>query len=237
MPGRNRKHSSISLMIEDQVGRWRADEQKRQTAGLHGRPWPVITISRQFGSRGAALGKRIAELSGFSFWDRELVQRIAGRSGAAEALMGALDERGRSRIEEILESATMPGESPSQRYFRQLKQVVHTIDRHGAAVIVGRGADSIVDQDRALRVRVICPLELRIGRVVQREGVSERNAKALIGERDRDRAYFVKQRFGQDITDVNNWDLLINTAVFEAGAAAEIVLAAYEQRFGGRPKA
>ena len=43
----------------------------------------IITISREFGSGGRSIGKQVAEKLGYAFYDRELVDEVAKRSGFA----------------------------------------------------------------------------------------------------------------------------------------------------------
>ena len=45
----------------------------------------VITISREFGSGGRTIGKKVAEELGIPCYDSELIQRIAQESGFAES--------------------------------------------------------------------------------------------------------------------------------------------------------
>ncbi|MCP3874756.1 MAG: cytidylate kinase-like family protein, partial [Desulfobacteraceae bacterium] len=40
----------------------------------------VITISRQFGAGGLTLGKKIAEILGYSFIDEEILQVVAKKA-------------------------------------------------------------------------------------------------------------------------------------------------------------
>ena len=44
----------------------------------------VITISREFGSGGRTVGKKVAEQLGIPCYDSELIQKIAEESGFAE---------------------------------------------------------------------------------------------------------------------------------------------------------
>ena len=41
----------------------------------------VITISRQFGSGGRTIGKKVAEKLGIPYYDKELVDQVAKESG------------------------------------------------------------------------------------------------------------------------------------------------------------
>lgn len=41
----------------------------------------IITISREFGSGGHSIGKLVAQKLGISFYDKELVDKVAQKSG------------------------------------------------------------------------------------------------------------------------------------------------------------
>ena len=41
----------------------------------------IITVSREFGSGGRTVGKRVAELLGVPYYDKELVKQVAVATG------------------------------------------------------------------------------------------------------------------------------------------------------------
>lgn len=41
----------------------------------------IITISREFGSGGRELGKRLADVMGFDYYDSEIISAVAQQSG------------------------------------------------------------------------------------------------------------------------------------------------------------
>ena len=47
--------------------------------------YPVITISREYGSGGRAIGERLAKELGVPFYDKELIFMAAKESGLSEA--------------------------------------------------------------------------------------------------------------------------------------------------------
>ena len=44
----------------------------------------IITLSREFGSGGRELGKRLADELGFAYYDREIITEIAKRTSLSE---------------------------------------------------------------------------------------------------------------------------------------------------------
>ena len=54
----------------------------------------IITISREFGSGGRELGKRLAEKLNFAYYDREIITEISKKMGVTEEYAQKLSERG-----------------------------------------------------------------------------------------------------------------------------------------------
>ena len=44
----------------------------------------IITISREFGSGGRELGRRLSEILGIAYYDQEIITEIANRTKLAE---------------------------------------------------------------------------------------------------------------------------------------------------------
>jgi hypothetical protein len=85
----DRTPRSVNAIVESQVQRWLA-ERPRKTESY--RPPPVITVSREFGSRGAALARVVADRLGFSYWNRELLAAIAAHARVDPSAMAPFDE-------------------------------------------------------------------------------------------------------------------------------------------------
>jgi len=54
----------------------------------------IITISREFGSGGREIGKRLADDLGFAYYDREIITRIARETGMSEEYITNISEKG-----------------------------------------------------------------------------------------------------------------------------------------------
>ena len=228
--------SSIQQVVERQCRRW---EILREHRAEREKPahWPIITIEREFGAQGEALGRILAERAGFTFWDGELVHAIAEESGANETVLRSLDEHRRSAIEESIQGALFGGQHMASEYLRRLMKLIHAIAAHGGSVVVGRGAQYILTPENGLRVRVVCSLEERIRGYAQRQGIEVSRASAHVKRSDAERSRFVRQSFSRDAAVAADYDLVVNTGTCTLEQAAGIVLEAYGARFGRRPQA
>jgi cytidylate kinase len=226
---------NILRVIERQFRRSEMLRDRRAKEAAPALHWPVVTIAREFGARGEALGRLIAERSGFAFWDGELVHAVAEESGADEIVLRSLDEHRRSEIEESIHGALLGGQYMASEYLRRLSRLIRTISLHGASVVVGRGAQYLVAPDEALRVRVVCPLEERIRGYGARRGIGESGAREEIERMDQERRQFVRRNFSRDPSNAADYDLAVNTGTFPLEKAADLVLDAYQAKFGRRP--
>jgi cytidylate kinase len=183
--------------IDDvQVRHWLVERERARRREVTEGGVPVITISREYGAQGAAVGHIVAERLGFRFWEREMV----------------------SEHDDV----------------RALAIAASTLAARGGAVMVGRGLGFLLSPERALRVRVVCPLEQRIAGLMERQGLTHETARATIEYADRTRRVFVRDRYGRDIDDSSGYDLWVSTGTLGLDAAAAVIIAAYRYRFGER---
>ena len=61
----------------------------------------IITIGRQFGSGGKEVGIRVAKELGIPFYDKEILQEAAKKSGLCEKILENFDERPKSLLYSI----------------------------------------------------------------------------------------------------------------------------------------
>lgn len=224
---------SIESLVDQQIRRWQEERRivDRQTVVETSVQKPMITISRQFASRGAEIGSLVAEELGFHFYSQELIHRVAAEAQVRTSIVASLDERAQSGIAHWISSMIQSGRFASSDYLRNLSRVVMTLGRHGQGVIMGRGGQFILEKRLTLRVRVIAPLESRAERVRQRENLTADQAKTRCVSVDADREAFHRQHFGEDITDPAHYDLVLNTGVLPVRSCVELVAAAFQTRF------
>jgi cytidylate kinase len=222
----------IESIIASQVQRWElAQRQRAAMAPEVVLPTPVITVSREFGARGAAVARGLAEQLSFQLWDKALVHAIAESSGVTDQLVASLDEQARGILAEFVASFKVGEQEAALDYAQSLGWVVGTLARHGAAVIVGRGAQYLVDRERALRVRIVESMDKRAPDYAKRHGVDREEAERTITRAENERLNFCRKHFGEDATDAKHYDLVINRDTLSRKATIAIIVAAYRTKF------
>ena len=184
----------------------------------------IITISREFGSGGRELGKRLADELGFDYYDKEIISAIAEKKG--------LDEKYVERALEFSTWKTMPltfrhsfsGVSGVPLIDTDLlvaqTQVVEKIaalDRD--CIIVGRNADVILEAENPLKIFVCANLPSKLKRCIERmddgERISEKELKRNIKNIDKNR------KMTREIISEGKWGdrasyhLTVNTSDWE----------------------
>ncbi len=179
----------------------------------------IITVSREFGSGGRELGKRLADALGFAYYDREIITAIAERSGLAERYVESVAERGETAYYPITFGRTfalLPAPSKIQMSVMvEQQKILLELAAKGDCVIVGRGADVILAEYRPLNLFVYADMGSKLLRCRKRQGAGERlsddKLKKQIRAIDRQRAQYRKVLTDARWGDKAGYHLCINT--------------------------
>ena len=226
---------NIEHLISRQVRKWQEDSRatkeapREETKAPHK---PMICISREYGARGAVLGKMIADKLGFQFYSRDIVKEIAGHAHIRKEIIDSLDERARMGVTDWIDQQFGNESFTNSEYLRYLCQVVLTLARHGKGVIVGRGAQFILSPDWTLRIRTCASVDVRTARIAERDGISRGEARERVLQMDSQRSTFHRQHFKQDTADPRHYDLVLNTGTIPEEACARLAVEAFRVRFG-----
>ena len=221
---------SITEIINVQALQWEHRRRTSQQAVPHQQP--VITVSSEYGSQGQQIAHAVAQKLSFDLFDRELLDRVVASANASRRLVESLDNRVRDWITEFITGQFDAQQFTSGDYLRHLSRVILAIGHHGRSVLIGRGSQFILDPRYTLRVRTIAPLPVRIAYVAKTENLTEKEARAEILRRTADRAAFCRLHFDRDVANAEHYDVTINTAALSIEVNAEIVVHAYQARFG-----
>ncbi len=221
----------LSKIIEERMKTWELESTSKRPRTPKGNPFPVITISREFGALGAALAAHMSKKLGFKMWDKDILQAIAEKLGSDKKFLEALDENRRETIEDVV-IGFMKKNSTNAGYIRTLNQVVRTIEQHGNSIIVGRGSNYICTDPKVFHIRLVSPIKRRIEHIAAKEGIPKAEAQAIIKKTDDERTEFVQYYFNKDVKNAADYDLVLNSSVFSLDEMMQIVMVAYEKKTG-----
>ncbi len=177
----------------------------------------VIAISRQYGSGGHEVGRKLAAKLGIKFYDKELLGKIAKDSGMSENLVEFYDEMPTRSLLFSLAMDAYPmsfAEVPlNQKVYQAQVETIKKIAEEESCVIIGRCADSILsDSPNLVSVFIHADMDAKIARVVDREGLTKEKAKEKIIKTDKKRSsfynfYSVDKKWGE----ANSRDLTVDS--------------------------
>jgi hypothetical protein len=207
------------------------------TAPLHGNrgeaaPRPgapaavTLAISREAGSRGGSIARRIGKRLGWQVYDQELLEFLCANDAARQSVLAdvpadaagwvaaQLDRVGRDRgIDPRAEGGEMP-------------RLILSLAARGQAILVGRGAGFYLPREASLHVRVVAPLPDRIAHMADWSRLTREQAAEQVRVRDERRAEFLLRHFGRRTADQYDFDLVINSGLLSEETCADVILAA-----------
>ncbi len=225
--------STAEMLVNRMVRKW---EQERAT-GPPVMPaieqQPVITLSREYGGgRGLLIARRAAELLGFTVWEANLVDRIASSAHVRRQLVESLDERNANQISELITTLFEDHGFHQSDYLHHLTRTLLAIGRLGLALIVGRGAQFVLDPRRTLRVRLFAPLEYRVQQIASERSLTEKEAREDVRRVDAERVAFCAAHFRKDVRDLASYDLVLDFSSLSPELCADLIVHAFRGRFG-----
>lgn len=191
----------------------------------------IITIGRQFGSGGKEVGIRVAKELGIPFYDKEILQTAAKKSGLCEKILETFDERPKSLLYSIAMDSYMfslpgvgAGESLEQQVYLATFNTIRQIADEGPCVIIGRCADyALADRPNLLSLFIHAPLAERVRRVAERQALSEEKARALIVKTDKRRASYYEYYSSQKWGVPDSYDFCLNSSFLGLSGTVELV--------------
>ena len=181
----------------------------------------LITVSREFGSGGRELGKRLAEHLGYAYYDREILTLLAEETALNEEYLDRVLERGAGMQSFAISightfAAQLGAPQLSANLLARQTQLMKELAQRGNCVIVGRNANVILSELEPLRLFVHAEMPARIARCRARapegEQLTDRQYEKNIRQVDRERAKLHDMLCSYDWSDVRGYDLCINTS-------------------------
>lgn len=204
----------------------------------------ILTISREFGSGGRELGKRLADLTGFDYYDSEIISAVARNSGMdARYVETALANRGWQNypisFRGTLSSPAYTQSSGVQLLLEQ-KKVIEKIAALGKdCIIVGRNADYVLREYEPFNIFVCADTDAKIRRCVERapedEALTEKELVRKMKQIDRTRAKTREIIGGPVWGERDAYHLTVNTTGWDIRELVPAV-AEFAARWFGRKK-
>lgn len=200
------------------------DHTKQNTPPLK----PVVTISRFFGAGGTDVARLLAERLGVQLYDQELLKEVIKAAKADRFLMEKMDERVTTLMEDFVQSLLSDKAITKDDFIYHMVKVVLGIADSGG-VIVGRGANMILSNRQAFRVRIDGSLPVCVERVAKNLATKKKKAEKMILKENEDRAKFAAKVARSCPSDRYPYDMILSTDTFSSEQAVNLILAGMKE--------
>jgi cytidylate kinase len=205
--------SSLSPKTERSLSVWQ-DIQYRSSLQKTPLAYPTITLTRAFGCEAFPLALRLQETleagskTPWTIFDRTLIEKVSQDEGISLFL---LRELGNPTSDLDALGLNSSHHLTHREAFEKVAQHMRTIAAEGNAILIDRGAAVICQgMKNCYHFRLDAGLAWRIASIVNRLGISEAEASALIRNNGRHREKFFSACLGADINDLQFYDAVFN---------------------------
>jgi len=205
--------------------------------GKKKKPGPFVTISRQYGCDGYALGellvKKLNEREEEGKWrlfKKDLLKQLAEDTGLTEEVIEKERFSKPSLLKDFFRGMRHKGLPDGYEIRNKITIMVRTVAFEGHAIIIGQGGTAATaDLENGLSVRIEGSKEWRIARVAVREKLSRQAAIARIERIERQRKH-LRKIYEEKNPRQPAFNLVIDNSMFNIEQAAEQIIFAMEQK-------
>ncbi len=174
----------------------------------------IICISRQYGSGGRFIAKKLAEKLNIKFYDNELLAKAASESGMSKAVFENYDEKKDGFFSGIIPTSYGFDMSMGQKVFLAQFDSIRKIAQAESCVIVGRCADYILrDMTNVVSVFIHAPIESRIDRAIKFYNVEPSKARDTVVKMDKKRKNYYNFYSDKTWGKADSYDLCISSDI------------------------
>ena len=197
----------------------------------------IITIGRQLGSGGLAIGHLLAERMNLVFYDKELLIEAARHSGICPECFQQVDEQAKHTFGGVgIFGMRFPfvGEgnmsynsmiSGDNLFLLQSETITKLAENPQGAVFVGRCADYVLrDRNDVVSVFITANDDDRVRRLIERKGCSEDEAHNMMRKIDKQRAAYYDYYAGRPWGVASSYDICINSSLLGIEGTVEAII-------------
>ena len=201
----------------------------------------VITISREVGSGGRTVGKKLAKKLGVRYCDKQLIRELVNMFGLNEGEIERIKGKKQNWLEDLFSRISPefgsemfiprgleePPVVTSNEIFACEKQIILSLAEESSCVIAGRSGFFILkDHPNKLNVFIHASRPKRIERVMRRQDLSEEKAEEVIDYVDKARENYIQKFTSTSRYDLRNYDLVLNMDYMTEDEAVDCILKA-----------
>ena len=203
----------------------------------------VITISREVGSGGRTIGRKLAAKLGVRFSDKDLIAALQKKLNQTADSIEELKGKKKRWLDDFIQMvAPVPmsgmlvdGDSDYiseynlsltvNDVFEAEKEILNGIADQGSCVIAGRSGFFVLKgRPNKVDILITASRDKRIARIMEKQNLSHQKAEEVIDSVDKARDNYVKRYTGQSRYDARNYHIVLNMDYITEDQAVAMIL-------------
>ena len=192
----------------------------------------IITISREYGSGGGEIGRKLSKALGIPCYDKELLTIAAKESCYCQEFFEKYDEKTIKSLSYFSYDQTMSSLPLGHQLFLKQFNIIQDLAQKQSCIFVGRAANyALRDKFDSIDVFIHADFETRRERAVENHGIEEKKSAKTVKKIDKERTSFYNFYTNMKWADARDFDLCINTSKITIDEAVEIILETVKRHY------
>lgn len=188
----------------------------------------IVTISREMGSLGEAIGQSLGRKLNYEYLNRQMMlEKFLGPYINKYELQNLIDSP-----KAFFKSFQHPSRDEPISYLNYLKEILPDYAARHPGVWLGFGAEHFLKGEADVtNIRIIASEKTRLRRLVDEQKLTEDLALSMLRSQDRRDYRFTMTLFGENNSDPLQYDLVINSDSLSLLAASNAIVASWKDLF------
>lgn len=193
----------------------------------------VVTISRQFGSLGRPIAKKMAEMLGIEYYDRDIVEKAAKEMNLPVSIIDDGEELDNIEFRKMKFPLGTSSEEEQDRIFEVQKKIITELAQKESCIFVGRCSDYILrNNDNHFSIFIYAPYDVRKDNCVKYLNMKPDEAERMIKDVDEARESYSLNYAKSYSENVNYKDILIDSSLFDGvDETAQVLVTMIRKKF------
>lgn len=194
----------------------------------------VVAISREYGSGGTTIGKKLAAQLGVPFFEKEIITMAAEKSGLSSDFIDQLEHNASRSFLFNLVSTSYSGSSLGMPHYEvpvtytayaAQSEIIRELAQHSSCVIIGRCSQHVLKDDPdCIKVFIYADKEDRLQYTMEAYKIGRKEAESKLAKIDKGRANYYKTYTGENWGSPYEHDICINTSRCGTDGAVDAIL-------------
>ncbi|MDO5344241.1 MAG: cytidylate kinase-like family protein [Lachnospiraceae bacterium] len=196
----------------------------------------VVTITRQFGSLGRPIARKMSQILGIEYYDRDIVDQAAKKLQLPVSVVNQEEERAIKQAVNPFSRMMFPlgkGTNHTQdKIFEAQKNIIQFLAEKDNCIIVGRCSDFVLgEMENSIHIYIYASYEARLRHCIEDLEMDEAEARKMIKSVDEARASYHMQYAGYLPDDKRHKDIMIDSSLFGVDGTAQFLSDAVKKKF------